>query len=76
MASRKSRTKQHRRDRRKAKQSGWRREPKQMGGHIGHGTSGAKTTVPTTKRKLSPHAAAPAPGAPLTFTLEGALKKP
>ena len=31
---------QIRRDRRKAKQSGYRREPKPMGSKVGHGTSG------------------------------------
>lgn len=40
MASKKSRTRQKRRDRRKAKQSGFRREPKMKPGIAGHGSAG------------------------------------
>lgn len=48
--STKARTRARRRDRRKAKMSGWRREGKQMGGHVGHGTSGGVTKTIVTKR--------------------------
>lgn len=36
-----SRKRSKRRDRRKAKQTGYARAPKQMGAHVGHGTSGS-----------------------------------
>jgi hypothetical protein len=45
MASRKSRVRAKRRDRRKAKQSGWRRAGKAMGGHVGHGSSAPHTVI-------------------------------
>jgi hypothetical protein len=50
----KSRKRQRRRDRRKAKMSGWRREGKQMGSHVGHGTSGGVTRTVVTLPKR-PH---------------------
>jgi hypothetical protein len=40
MASRRARTRQHRRDRRLAKASNWARAPKPRGDHVGHGTTG------------------------------------
>jgi hypothetical protein len=50
MSSSKAKTRQKRRDRRKAKASDWRRQPKQMGGsHVGHGTSGSHTVIFKTK---------------------------
>ena len=51
MASRSSRKRQRRRDRRKAKASGWARKPK--GQKVGHGTSIADVLVPKkTKHKV------------------------
>lgn len=46
MAGKRTRSRQHRRDRRKAKASGWARAPKPMGAKIGHGTAGT-TSTPT-----------------------------
>lgn len=39
----KARVRAKRRDRRRAKMSGWRRAGKQMGSHVGHGTSAPHT---------------------------------
>lgn len=53
MASRKARQRFHRRDRRKAKESNYRRAPKGNPKKVGHGTSGSiqifGTTVPAPK---------------------------
>lgn len=46
MAGKRTRSRQHRRDRRKAKASGWTRAPKPMGAKVGHGTAGT-TRTPT-----------------------------
>lgn len=53
--STKSRKRARRRDRRKAKMSGWRREGKQMGSHVGHGTSGGVTLTVVSKQPKRPH---------------------
>lgn len=45
MPNKRSRSRAHRRDRRKARASGWARQPKPMGGRVGHGSAGTTRTV-------------------------------
>jgi hypothetical protein len=53
MASKKSRTRAHRRDRHKAKASGWKREGQTQMGHVGHGVSGSSGPKQVTTKLVS-----------------------
>lgn len=55
MAAKRSRTRAHRRDRRKAKASNWRRDGKQgMGSRVGHGSGNNAGHVGTLKPEQKP----------------------
>lgn len=54
MASSASRTRASRRDRRKAKATGYRREGKTQMGHVGHGSSGPTTRTVTAVQRPAP----------------------